>query len=76
MLFAVSVAQAGTVYRWVDDGGVLCFTDDEKRVPAVYQDKAEVFELGALADYSRYTKILNVFPPPLEGLREKAAKEN
>ena len=74
VLFAVSVAQAGTVYRWVDDGKVLCFTDEVKKVPAKYQDKAETLELPALADYSRYTKAPSPVPSRLEELREQAAK--
>ena len=69
-----AMTRADTVYRWVDDGGVLCVTDDAKRVPAKYQDKAETLELPALADYSRYTKASSPVPPRLEELREQAAK--
>jgi hypothetical protein len=74
VLFAASVAQAGTVYRWIDDTGVLCVTDDVKRVPAKYRDKAETLELPALAAYGRYTKVPSSVPSRLAGLREQATK--
>jgi hypothetical protein len=74
ILFTASVVQADTVYRWVDDGGVLCATDDVKRVPAKYQDRAEALELLALVDYSQYTKSSSPVPPRLEELRAKAVK--
>ncbi|MFB3884784.1 MAG: DUF4124 domain-containing protein [Thermodesulfobacteriota bacterium] len=41
LAFAVS-ANAAPIYKWVDEGGVVNFTDDYDKVPAPYRDRVEV----------------------------------
>jgi len=42
LLFAIPVASAQTVYRWVDDEGEIHYTDDKKSIPADKLKAAEV----------------------------------
>lgn len=41
-LFLASSLQAATIYKWVDQNGVVNFTDDYNMVPPSYRDKVEV----------------------------------
>lgn len=53
---SVALADGPTVaFKYVDDAGVVSFTDDEKRVPAKYKERAEKVTLGELGDYERFT---------------------
>lgn len=55
---SVALADGPTVaFKYVDDAGVVSFTDDEKRVPAKYKDRAEKVTLGELGDYERFTAV-------------------
>lgn len=68
---------AGTVYSWTTEDGTSAFTDDPKRIPAKYKNKAERRQLGKLKNYKQYTesKIKHETPyekrvaERLEGLR-------
>ena len=35
---------AATIYKWVDEKGVVNFTDDSNKVPPAYRDRVEVEE--------------------------------
>ena len=48
-------AAAGTLYRWKSDDGSVAYTDDLKRVPERYRDKAEAITTDGLASYPRFT---------------------
>jgi len=48
---------AGTVYTWTTDDGTVSYTDDEKRVPARYKDRAEVQVMEGLDRYHRFTPV-------------------
>ncbi len=37
---------AGEIYRWIDDKGVVHFTDDLSQIPAQYQNQFEKRKLG------------------------------
>lgn len=53
---SLALADGPTVaYKFVDRDGVVNFTDELKRVPEAYKASAEKIELGALADYERFT---------------------
>ena len=39
LIFASSAS--ATVYRWVDQGGTVNFTDDYNKVPLAYQDSVQ-----------------------------------
>jgi hypothetical protein len=55
---SVALADGPTVaFKYVDDSGVVSFTDEEKRVPVKYKDRAEKITLGGLGDYERFTAI-------------------
>lgn len=55
---SVALADGPTVaFKYVDDSGVVSFTDDEKRVPAKYKERAEKVTLGELGDYERFTSL-------------------
>lgn len=41
LVFAVP-ASGATIYKWVDDKGVVNFTDDYKNIPSSYRDRVEV----------------------------------
>jgi hypothetical protein len=70
---SVALADGPTVaFKYVDDSGVVSFTDDEKRVPAKYKERAEKVTLGGLDDYERFTKAATIivaspseFPAPV-----------
>ncbi len=47
-------------WTWTDDRGVQHWVDDEKKIPA--RVRAELVELGELADYERLT-CLRACPP-------------
>jgi hypothetical protein len=71
---SVALADGPTVaFKYVDDSGVVSFTDDEKRVPAKYKATAEKITLGALGDYDRFTALstvgVTVESPRLTALR-------
>jgi hypothetical protein len=58
---SVALADGPTVaFKYVDDSGVVSFTDDEKRVPQKYKERAEKVTLGALGDYDRFTVLAPV----------------
>jgi hypothetical protein len=57
VVFAASAVQAGTIFRYVDNTGVVSFTDSLKRVPAKYMSEAKVVPSAKLEDYRRYTHI-------------------
>ena len=45
ILFTFTVpAYAATIYKWVDEKGVVNFTDDYNNVPSSYRDRVEVKE--------------------------------
>ena len=48
-------AVAGSMYTWETEDGTSAFTDDPKRIPAMYKDKAVKKTMGKLKDYSRLT---------------------
>jgi hypothetical protein len=48
-------AGAGTLYRWESDDGSIAFSDDPKRIPERYREKAEVIVSEGITGYSRYT---------------------
>jgi len=41
VLFLVSGINAATIYKWVDEKGVIHFTDEYENVPAAYRDQAK-----------------------------------
>jgi len=41
LLLAVPVTSLADIYRWVDDGGVIHFTDDPSSIPEKYRRKVE-----------------------------------
>ena len=47
---------AGTVYSWTTEDGTSAFTDDPKRIPAKYKNKAERRQLGKLKNYKQYSE--------------------
>lgn len=53
-VFFISEASFAEVYRWVDDKGVVYFTDDITQVPEKYRPKAE--RIG-LAEDKEETKV-------------------
>lgn len=58
LVFAATVAQAeGTYFAWVTEDGVFSYTDDEKRVPAMYKDVAKELPFPKLAEYERLTAM-------------------
>ncbi len=42
LLAFISPAYAATIYKWVDEKGVVNFTDDYNNVPSSYRDRVEV----------------------------------
>jgi hypothetical protein len=50
-------ALAGTFYSWTTEDGVRAYTDDAKRVPARYRNRAELRDTGSLEGYERFTPI-------------------
>lgn len=40
-LFILASSASATIYRWVDEKGVVNFTDDYSKVPAEYRNKVE-----------------------------------
>ena len=55
---SAALADEPTVaFRYVNSSGIVSFTDEAKRVPAMYKEQATQVTLGALADYERYTPI-------------------
>jgi hypothetical protein len=45
LLVFVSSAYGATVYKWVDEAGVVSFTDDYSLVPPTYRDGVETLEM-------------------------------
>jgi hypothetical protein len=43
LMFAIP-AQAATIYKWVDEKGVISFTDDYTKIPAAFRDRVEAEE--------------------------------
>ncbi len=43
LIFAVP-AHGATIYKWVDEKGVVNFTDDDKKVPPAFRNRAETEE--------------------------------
>jgi hypothetical protein len=59
LVFAMACAsecKAFQTWTWLDQGGTLCFTDEEKRVPVAYKDVVKSRETGKLEDYAKFTK--------------------
>lgn len=50
-------AFAGTYFKYVDDAGTVCVTDDIERVPSKYQDSVTVVTSEDLADSKRWTPV-------------------
>jgi hypothetical protein len=44
-LFIFVSSASGTIYRWVDEKGVVNFTDDYSKVPPEYRNKVEVVNI-------------------------------
>jgi hypothetical protein len=44
LLTFAAPAYAATIYKWVDEKGVVNFTDDSNKVPPAYRDRVEVEE--------------------------------
>jgi hypothetical protein len=44
LLTFAAPAHAATIYKWVDEKGVVNFTDDSNKVPPAYRDRVEVEE--------------------------------
>ena len=57
LVFAATGApvHAEQLYRWESSDGTVSFTDDAKRVPDRYRERAEQIDTNALAGYGRYT---------------------
>lgn len=56
MLIASSVKAETTVYTWEADE-VVCYTNDEKRIPEKYQGVAETIIVDGMETYPKYTPI-------------------
>lgn len=54
--FLAGPVQADT-YRYETEAGVLSFTDDLKRIPAIYRDRAVKIEFLPLKDYPRLSIV-------------------
>ncbi len=54
--FLAGPAQADT-FRYETEEGVLSFTDDLKRIPTIYRDRAVKIEFPPLKDYPRLTIV-------------------
>lgn len=64
--FAASVALAGeptVAFQYVDDSGVVSFTDEERRIPARYKERSQEIILGELSDYAKFTYVITVPVP-------------
>ncbi len=61
ILMLVTAAQAGEIFRYVDNYGAVSFTDDVKRIPAEYVLVTEKIVLGEFKDFDRLT-IITVNP--------------
>lgn len=62
ILMLATAAQAGEIFRYVTTDGTVSFTDDEKKIPAVYTDVAEEVVLeGDFKDFGSLT-IITVDP--------------
>lgn len=48
-------AQAEGMFTWTTEDGVHAYTDDPKKVPARYEDQAEIVRREELDSYDRYT---------------------
>jgi hypothetical protein len=46
LLMFISPAYAATIYKWVDEKGVINFTDDYTRVPPAFRDRVKTEEYG------------------------------
>lgn len=53
----LSASAAGPIYHWITDDGTYAFTDQKKKIPARYQDGAEVRPRRSLRGYARYTPV-------------------
>ncbi len=45
-VFFVAEVSFSEVFKWVDEKGVVCFTDDISQIPEKYRPKAEKVELS------------------------------
>jgi hypothetical protein len=59
--------QAATVYKWVDQEGVVNYTDDYSKVPALYRDRVEVLEF--FIEKEPLVQTLQTAPRIKEGIR-------
>jgi hypothetical protein len=55
VLALAAPAEAGGLYRWVTEDGVVAFTDDPDRIPPRYQPLARQVARKRLVDHSRFT---------------------
>jgi hypothetical protein len=67
-------ALAGTFYSWQTEDGVYSYTDDAKRIPALYKAAAKKQTLGSLAGYRRYTPSTAVKGDPHERMAARLEK--
>ena len=44
LLVFISPAYAATIYKWVDEEGIVNYTDDYNKVPTLYLDRVKILE--------------------------------
>ena len=57
-------AAAGAIYKYETDDGGIAFTDDAKRIPAAYRERAETIEPQKLTEFERFTPMAPSAPAP------------
>jgi hypothetical protein len=62
LLAFASLANAAIIYKWVDDNGVVNFTDDYGQVPSHYRDQVEIKEFVSEGGTPLHTQELTVRP--------------
>lgn len=70
-VFCVSIAAYADTYKWVDDKGVVNFTDNPVNVPKKYQNKVKVIKSGETAQGSEAA-----VPPPAPSTQAEPAAQS
>ena len=47
------------VYEYVDNYGILSFTNMEDRIPKAYVERAKSYEVDGLDSYEKYTPLVS-----------------
>jgi len=64
-LFIFTSSAGATVYKWVDERGVVSFVDDADKIPSAYRDSAEEVKVPKMAAQTARTVKTSTKAPPI-----------